>query len=332
MDLNGKRVLVTGATGLLGGATVDQLVPRHEVTVRVFARDPDKLSRFAGYPLEAHIGDITDRSAVRRAVAECDVVIHSVMAKGGADTRLVNIGGTRHVLEAALDLGVQRVVHISSSVVYMPWPHGVVDETCPRTPDGSGTSYLDTKLESEDLALQYFREKGLSVVVIQPVAVYGPRAEAWTIGVLNQLKANTVVLINGATAYHNFAYVDDLARGMILAAEADDVDGETFIIGGSESILIRDFYAAYEEMLGVRSTVSASREELENVGEDPSAVALRHGASIDKRAVVASTFPTRTFFSSDKARSSLGYEPQFRFDRGIQLTEEWARREGLLDV
>ena len=331
MDLKGKRVLVTGATGLLGGATVDQLVQRHEVTVRVFARNPDKLSRFAGDPLEVQIGDITDRESVRRAVAGCDVVIHSVMAKGGADTRLVNIGGTRHVLDAALEHGVRRVVHISSSVVYAPWPDGVVDETFPRRPDGSGISYLDTKLESEELALQYHRERGLGVVVIQPVAIYGPRAEAWTIGVLNQIKENTVILTNGTTAYHNFAYADDEARGMILAAETDGVEGETFIIGGSERILTRGFYAAYEDLLGMGSVVCASREELTHAGEDLSAVARRHGVSVERPVTVVSAFATRTFFSSEKARRLLGYEPQFNLERGMQATEAWARHAGLLN-
>lgn len=77
MELAGKTVLVTGATGLLGGATVGQLLNRGDVRVRIFARDAVKVQKFDGCPLEAMLGDITDRDRVREAVAGCDVVIHS---------------------------------------------------------------------------------------------------------------------------------------------------------------------------------------------------------------------------------------------------------------
>jgi nucleoside-diphosphate-sugar epimerase len=329
MELTGKRILVTGATGLLGGATVDQLVGRGEVTVRVFARDPKKLCRFDGHPVEVVIGDITDPVRVNEAVDGCDVVIHSVMAKGGADTRLVNVEGTRHVLDACMVADVERIVHVSSNAVYMPWPDGVVDETYRRVGDGSGTSYVDTKLESEELALQYHREKGLPVVVVQPSAVYGPRAPTWTVAVIDWLRHNTVIMVDGDQATHNFVYVDDEARGMILAAEAPSVEGELFLVCGGETIITRDFYAAYEEMLGVRSALSVTREQFEDAGRDLHRLAKTLGVPGD-RPPVGSGFTTRTFFSNEKAWRLLGYEPQVSFAQGMELTESWCREVGLL--
>jgi nucleoside-diphosphate-sugar epimerase len=250
------------------------------------------------------------------------------MAKGNSDARSVNVGGTRHILEAALRMGVCRVVHVSSSIVYSPWPDGVVDETFPRVPDGTGTSYHDTKLESEELALGYHRQYGLSVVVVQPVAVYGPWAQAWTLDVLGQLVQNTVLLVGGATAYHNFVYVDDVASGLVLAAEADSVSGESYLIGGSEKILIRDFYARYEQMLGVQSAVIVSRRELEG-RVDLGSLYRERGLSMEKAPLIAGTFTTSTYFSIEKARRSLGYEPRFSFDRGMELTRQWAWEQGL---
>ena len=329
MDLAGARVLVTGATGLIGGRVVDQLIDWSGVTVRIFARNPAKIHRFDGYVVETVIGDITDPDCVRRAVHGCDVVVHSVMAKGDADTRLVNVEGTRYVLDAALASGVSRVVHVSSAVVYTPWPDGVVDETFPRVPDGSGTSYHDTKLESEELALQYYRDHRLPVVVVQPVAVYGPRAEAWTIGPLRQLRRNTIILVNGATAHHDFVYVDDVALGMVLAATAEGIDGETYLLAGSEKIPTKEFYARYQHMLGLESTVCIGQDELEGTA-DPLCLLKERGLATDKPPVVVSAFATRTFFSSERARRRLGYEPQFNLERGMQLTQEWAEHEGLL--
>ncbi len=221
---------------------------------------------------------------------------------------------------------------MSSTAVYRPWSDGVMDETFPRVSDGTGDSYFETKLESEELALEYHREKKLPVVVIHPVAIYGPGAAAWTVRIINRLKENSIILVNGDTSFHNFAYVDDIARGMILAAEAENVEGETFIMGGSEKIIINDFYAAFENMLGIHSVVSVSSEELESAGEDLKAVVRNHGLSGDKPVIAIASLDARTYFSSEKARQRLGYEPQVNFESGIKLTEEWARRTGLLEA
>lgn len=329
MELAGKRVLATGATGLLGAATAELLTRRGDVNLRLFVRDRRKAEMFRDGPAEIVLGDITDSSSVDRAVAGCDVVIHSVMATGGDDARQVNIEGTRHVLDAALAHRVERLVHISSVAVYHPVSAGVVDENSPKEPDGSGTSYHDTKLESEKLALQYEREQALPVVALQPVAVYGPRAEAWTLGVLEQLRHNTVLLVDEATGYHNVVYVDDVARGMILAAEQDGAEGECFILSGKENILSRVFYGAYERMMGTQSLAVATAEELETLGGDLGALARQMGMPADRPAVRAG-FEEGISYSHAKAHRVLGYEPQISFERGMQLTETWARASGLL--
>ena len=175
MQLNDNTVMVTDATGLLGGAVVRMLIARGGVSIWAFARDRRKTNMFAQDTIQVCLGDITDREAVRRATTGCNVVIHSVMATGGGDTRQINVEGTRNVIDAAVQAGVDRLVHVSSVAVYHPVTEGVVDEDHPKEPDGPSTSYHTTKLDSEILALDYAHEKGLSVVVLQPVAVYGPR-------------------------------------------------------------------------------------------------------------------------------------------------------------
>ena len=202
MKLNGKTVMVTGATGLLGGAVVRMLLARGGVHLRAFARDRQRADIFADDPVEISLGDIIDRDAVSRAMAGCDVVIHSVMATGGGDTQQINVEGTRNLLDAAVDEGVDRLVHVSSVAVYHPVSDGVVDEVHAKEPDGSGTSYHDTKLDSEILALEYARERGLSVVVLQPVAVYGPRGGYWSVRVLELLRDHTMLLVDEATTSH----------------------------------------------------------------------------------------------------------------------------------
>ena len=85
MNLSGKRVTVTGATGLLGAATLKMLSGRGDVQLRAFARDRQRAEMFRDDPIEIALGDITDRESVHRAVDGCDIVIHSVMAVGDGD-------------------------------------------------------------------------------------------------------------------------------------------------------------------------------------------------------------------------------------------------------
>ena len=329
MKLRGKRVMVTGATGLLGAATLRMLIDRGGVDLRAFARDRLKAEMFRDDPVEIVLGDVTDRESVRRAVVGCDVVIHSIMAVGDGDGRQINVEGTRHVLDAALEQGVERLVHISSVAVYHPVSDGVVDETSPKDPDGSGTSYHDTKLESEVLALEYWKEKGLPVVVLQPAAVYGPRSSPWTVNVLARLRDNAVLLVDEARSYHNVVYVDDVGRGMILAAEQDGIEGECFILSGNANILTRDFYGAYERMLVTGSLAEATAEELEMLDGDLPALARKKGMPAG-RPVVKTGFGSALSYSCAKASRVLGYEPEVDFDQGMKLTERWARESGLL--
>ena len=328
MKLNGKTVMVTGATGLLGGAVVRMLLSRGDVHVRAFARDRHKAGMFQDDPVQVSIGDVTERDTVRRATAGCDVVIHSVMAVGNGDTRQVNVEGTRNVLDAAVEEGVDRLVHISSVAVFHPVSDGVVDEAHPKEPDGSGTSYHDTKLESETLALDYAREKGLAVVVLQPAAVYGPRAGYWSVQVLERLRDHTVVLVDEATRSRNIVYVDDLARAMVLATEQDGIEGECFIISGKEDIAGPDFYRAHESMLGTTCVAEATAQELESLGGDLKALALQKGMPAD-RPVVQAKFGENVHVSCEKACRLLGWEPEVEFAEGMKRTEAWARAEVL---
>ena len=330
MVLAGKRILVTGATGLLGAATAENLLRRESVDLRVLVRDQQKAEMFGNGPAELVLGDITDANCVRRAVHGCDAVIHSVMATGGDDNRQVNIEGTRHVLDAALAHRVERVVHVSSVAVYHPQSGEVVDESSPKEPDGSGTSYHDTKLESERLALRHWRDHALPVVVLQPVAVYGPRAQAWTVGILEQLRTSTVLLVDESRAYHNVVYVDDVVRGMILAAEQDGVEGECFILSGKENIHSKDLYDVYERWLGTQSVGVATGQELEICSGDLEALARKLGMPADRPAVRAG-FGAEISYSYAKAHRLLGYEPEISFDQGMQRTEAWARASGLLE-
>lgn len=263
MRLAGRKVLVTGGTGFIGGRLVEKLVLEQQAHVRVLVRNFSHASRIARFPLEMVGGDITAVTSVDAAVNGCDVVFHCARGSSGSAEyrRQVTVGGTESIAQAALRHGVKQLVHVSTVSVYEPTADGDLDETAPKQP--SGWAYADSKLAAEQLVLDYHRRHGLSVAVVQPTIVYGPFAGPWTLGPVKQLSSGQVALINDGTGCCNAVYIDDVVDGMILAAVNEQAVGETFLLSYAEPITWRDFFGAYERILGVTATVSMTVHEVE---------------------------------------------------------------------
>ena len=385
-ELAGKRVLVTGATGFIGGRLVERLALQDDVRVRVLVRNLSRLPRLARFDVEIVPGDVTDRRSVEGAAEDCDIVVHSAYGSDGSARyqQQVNVEGTRNIIRGAVAAGAERIVHLSTVSVYGPVPDGVLDETLPRRP--LPDVYSKTKAEGERAA-QAMAARGAPVAIVQPTVVYGPFAPAWTVNVLAQLSSHRVMLIDGGQGICNPLFVDDLVEGLLLAATKPRAVGETFLMSGPETVTWKQFYGRYEQMLGFASTVevaaddmsshrqarrSVVRESLDVLRRDtesrqrilnarePAALlrlARRVVPESLEQAVAASVwgtaeetdaalppekpvlvlgrdarrlFAARSTVSSDKARRLLGYAPGWSFEKGMDLTEQWARWANLL--
>jgi nucleoside-diphosphate-sugar epimerase len=263
MTLQGITVLVTGGTGFIGSRLVENLVIEQRVHVRVLVRNFGRASRIARLPVEMIAGDVTDFESVRRAARGCDVVFNCAYDFAGdrEEQRRSSLEGARSVGEAVLAEGVGRVVHLSTFSVYAPTQDGDLTETTPWP--RSKNYYVSIKREAEWLVMHMHKAKGLPVVVLQPTLVYGPFSPHWTVTMAQQLTSGIVPIVNGGMGYCNPLYIDDLIDAMILAASRPDVLGETFLISGEKPVTWRDFYSAFERIIGTRSIIEMAEEELQ---------------------------------------------------------------------
>lgn len=261
-DMSGRTVLVIGGTGFIGGRLVETLARHTGARVRVLFRDPTKLPGVARFDVETCHGDMTDAKALASALPGCDVVFNCAFGRGSRTvSHRVNVDAVKTLIEEAARAGVRRVVHLSTVAAYGIRPDGELRETDAHHAPRSHT-YGFTKWQGEQVGFAAARAAKVELLVLQPTIVYGPSAPTWTINPLRMLKSLQVALPEGGSGFCNAVYVDDVVQAMLRAAGANGGAGERFLVSAAEPVTWREFYAAYESMLGFASTIALSLEEL----------------------------------------------------------------------
>jgi dihydroflavonol-4-reductase len=235
--------LVTGASGFIGSHLARALAERGD-ELRILARRGSDLSPLEGLQFERTTGDITDRRAVRRAVAGVERVFHvagrtSLREQDRAAVWAANLKGARLVFEEAQAAGVERVVHTSTvGAIGVAKPGGAIDETATFNIGHLGIAYANSKHEAELEALRAVA-RGLPVVIVNPSFALGPDAPRGTSMDLVRrfLLRQIPAYVDGAL---NIVDVRDVASGHLLADEKGEV-GERYILCGRNFTLDRLF-------------------------------------------------------------------------------------------
>jgi nucleoside-diphosphate-sugar epimerase len=322
-------IFVTGATGFIGTKLVNELI-RQGHTVHALTRASSNRDGLAHERIRLVQGDIMDSDSLAAGMKGCTHVFHlAAYAKNWApDPKIFfdqNIIGMRNVFETAKQLGVQRVVWTSTIVTFGPTAPGVVgDETMPRITARYYTEYEETKEIAEKAALSLASD-GFPVVIVNPTRVYGPGklTEGNSVSLMiDQYDRGLVpILLNRGMNIGNYALVDDLVRGHILAMEKGRI-GERYIIGG-ENASLKHFYELVDE-------VSGKKHFQMNLSPK---VGLAYGGIQKFAAEMFGIYPqittgwVETFlqdwaYSCAKAERELGYKFT-PLKEGIRLTYEW---------
>ncbi|ODS59504.1 MAG: hypothetical protein ABS36_00805 [Acidobacteria bacterium SCN 69-37] len=323
------RVLVTGVTGFTGGHLARYLIGAGD-TVRVLARQPDRVPADLRGRVEIVVGDLTRADDLRRAATGCEVVynIAALYREAGlpAETyRAVNARAVATLIEVAADAGVRRVVHCSTVGVHGDVEHPPANEDAPLRP---GDIYQETKVEGERLAREAAARTGLEVVIARPTGIYGP-GDRRLFKMFGQIARGRFVMLGSGTNYYHLTYVEDLCAGFRLCGTVPGVAGRTYILGGGEVTTLADLVRVTSEIAGrSRGPVRLPVWPVWLVGAACEMICAPFGLTppIYRRRV--DFFRKSRAFDIDRARRELGYAPRVGVREGITRTLEWYREHG----
>lgn len=227
-------VLVTGATGFIGGHLVERL-SAEPLDITVTARTPAKCANISRYPVRILPTDLLDRKSVREAVEGSRYVYHLAYGNDGPNPGQITMEGTRNVVEAAIEAGVECVVVLSTMYVFgFPPGGGVVDESAPYRPYGG--EYGRSKAKMEQWCLERAKTSlPTRIVILNPTCVFGPAGGAYTTLPIDLARSGQFRWISDGSGACNYTFVENLVDAMVAASGAPNAHGNRFIINDGVS-------------------------------------------------------------------------------------------------
>ena len=312
----GKPVLVTGAGGFIGSHLVERLA-REGARVRAFVRYNSRgdsgLLRLLPSDIRAEIeivaGDLRDSQTLLKAMRGCEIVFHlgaliSIPYSYLHPTEVAetNFMGTLNMLNAAMALGVERLVHTSTSEVYGTALRVPINEEHPLQ---GQSPYSASKIGADKLAESYYRSFDLPVVTVRPFNTYGPRQSARAVipTIITQALAQDTLHLGNLDTARDFTFVEDTVAGFLRAVEAPGVEGGTYNLGTGDNISIGDLVEKIIRFIGRPVKLQTDESRL--------------------RPEKSEVF--NLISDNNLAREALGWTPRVSLDEGLARTIDWLR-------
>lgn len=322
-----RSALVTGAGGAIGATLVRQLIGEG-YAVRAWLHC--RANNAASLPSNVEIvsGDIADRSLMREAVRDIDLVFHLAAKlhienppKELADEYVrVNVEGTRCLVEAAAAAKCARLIFFSTINVYGPTAFGeIISEGAELHPD---SLYAETKMRAEEIVQQL-----AGAVVLRAAAVYGPSMKGNFPRLISAMRRGLPVLVGKGDNRRTMIYVEDLCRAAILAASHPAAPGQTFNVSDGCVHRLRDVINAISDALGKARPRFGLPETAARVGAGTLAKGLE---ILGKRSPISRA--TIDKLTEDMAVSGERFQRQIGFRPQYNLTEGWRETVRLIET
>lgn len=324
--------LVTGATGLVGSHLVEQLT-RDGWKVRGLSRSDASSAALRAMDAEPIRGDVGDRDALIEAARGADVIFHTAAAitvPGGWESyRKPNVEGTAAIIDAAAASGA-RLLHLSSVGVY--GSSGRYRAGLKTSEDGplgllpERSFYARSKRESEEMVMDAHRSGRIWATAVRPCVIYGPRDRQFIPRLAKALRLGVMPLIGGGRSTMAVIHAANVAEGAILAAASPNAGGRAYNLTNDFDVTVRDFYRLAGEGLGKPIRFVPVPRAAAKMGV--SAIKVIDRIALGGKFAVALegslAFISRDNpFTSERARTELGWAPSMRPETGIPESFRW---------
>ena len=313
-----KKVLVTGADGFIGSHLTESLLEKgYDVKAFTYYNSfntwgwLDTLPKEKLNQIEVFSGDIRDPNGVREAMKGVDQVFHLAaliaipFSYHSPDSYVdTNIKGALNVLQAARDLGTDKIMVTSTSEVYGTAQYVPIDE---KHPFQGQSPYSATKIGADRLAESFYRSFNLPVAIVRPFNTFGPRQSARAVipTIITQLLAGKEeIKLGSLTPTRDFNYVKDTAAGFIAIAESDKTIGQEINIATQREISIGDL----------------AKEIIAQINPDAKIVCDEQRLRPEKSEV------NRLLGANVKIKELTDWKQQYTFEQGIAETIAWIRQ------
>lgn len=315
MELKNKKVLITGADGFIGSHLVEKLLEEGcKVRAFVYYNSFNSWGWLDSFPkeklaqLEIIAGDIRDPHGVKNAMTDIEVVFHLAAliaipySYHSPDTYIdTNVKGTLNIVQAAKELGVERVLVTSTSEVYGTALYVPIDEKHARQ---GQSPYSATKIGADYIADSFYRSFGVPVTIVRPFNTYGPRQSARAVipTIITQLLAGrNEIKLGSLHPTRDLLFVKDTAKGFIEIAKAEATIGQEVNIAMQEEISVGDLAQKLINQINGKAKIITDEQRFRP----------------EKSEV------ERLFGSNKKIKELTDWKPDYTLDSGLAETIKW---------
>ncbi len=329
------ETLITGGTGLVGHHLITALQQRGD-TVRALVLPSEETRWLEERGVTVYRGDIRDPDTLIAPMQNVNTVFHLAAMQGLwvpiEKYYAVNVTGTENVCRAALKAAVRRIVHVSSWTIYgmdRGWP--LTEDVAPAP---RNDPYWVTKAQGDVLVQRMIAEERLPAAIIRPGTIFGVGDRLNFGRTADKIRAGKGLLLGSGRNSLPLVYVTDVVLGLLLCADYENAQGQTFNITNDQPLTQEEFLAAIAQDLettpprfhvpyAAAYAIASAAERVVPLNSSKHPIVTRHGVTL---------YGTDNRHAIDKARRELGYEPQVSIREGVQLACAWYRQHVMAET